>query len=110
MPRLSLPLKIALSDFIIDLQGGLIDDERWNWDVERSDWKMYQESFLDPTVLRTTLAVWMNTIEMDENGNVTNESDAAFRAFQYFRHVFDLEYRESKEAPRFEPWEIEEPD
>jgi len=109
MTKLPLPLKMALSDFIIDLQKGLIDDERWNWDVEKSDWKQYQESFLDPTILRTTLAVWMNTINLDATGSVTNEVDAAFRAFQYFRHMFDREYVASEAAPTFEPWEIEEP-
>ena len=100
---------MALSDFIINLQKGLIDDERWNWDVEKSGWKEYQESFLDPTTLRTTLAVWMNTIEFDETGKVTNGVDAAFRAFQYFRHTFDSGYRTSEGAPTFEPSEIEEP-
>ena len=109
MTKLPFPLKMALSDFIIDLQKGLIDDERWNWDMEKSDWKQYQGSFLDPTILRTTLAVWMNTVELDENGNVTNQVDAAFRAFQYFRHIFDREYVASEAAPTFEPWEIEEP-
>jgi hypothetical protein len=109
MTKLPLPLKTALSDFIIHLQGGLIDDERWSWDVEKSDWKRYQESFLDPTILRTTLAVWMNTIEIDETGNVTNEVDAAFRAFQYFRHMFDREYNATESAPTFEPWEVDEP-
>ena len=109
MKKLSLPLKTAISNFLIDLQGGLIDDERWSWDVEKSDWKRYRECFLDPTILRTTIAVWMNTIELDEAGNVTNEVDAAFRAFQYFRHMFDHEYRTSEGAPTFEPWEIEEP-
>lgn len=104
-----MPLKSALSDFIIHLQGGLIDDERWIWDVEKSDWKRYQESFLDPTILRTTIAVWMNTIELDESGRVRNEVDAAFRAFQYFRHMFDREYFMCEEAQTFEPWEVEEP-
>lgn len=109
MKKLPLPLKTALSDFLIDLQKGLIDDDRWNWDVEKSDWKLYQDSFLDPTILRTTLAVWMNTVEMDDSGAVTNENDAAFRAFQYFRHMFDRDYNQSKDAPTFEPSEIEEP-
>ena len=43
MTKLPLPLKMALSDFIINLQKGLIDDERWNWDVEKSGWKEYQK-------------------------------------------------------------------
>ena len=109
MTKLPLPLKIALSGFIINLQGGLIDDDRWSWDVEKSDWELYQKSFLDGTIMRTTLAVWMNTIELDSAGNVTNEGDAAFRAFQYFRHMFDRDYNRSEDAPTFERWEIEEP-
>lgn len=109
LKQLPLPLKIALSDFIIFLQKGLIDDERWNWDLDNTDWKLYQEAFLDPTILRTTLAVWMNAVEMDDAGNVTNQSDAAFRAYQYFRQTFDHDYIRSENAPTFEAWEIEEP-
>ena len=51
----------------------------------------------------------MNTLELDESGNVTNETDAAFRGFQYFRHMFDRDYSKSKDAPTFELWEMEEP-
>jgi hypothetical protein len=107
--ELSLPLKVALSDFIINLQKGLIDDERWDWDVEETDWKEYQQSFLDPTILRTTIAIWMNTIRLSETGEVIHSTDAAFRAFQYFRSMFDRDYSHSKDAPKFEMREIEEP-
>lgn len=107
MNRLPRELKIEIVDFIIELQKGLIDDERWDFDVETCDWNAYQASFLDPTHLRTTLAVWLNHLAMDSEGTVENWEEARFRAAQYFRQHLDPRY---KAEPPFEAWEIEEPE
>jgi hypothetical protein len=98
-------IKGAVVGFTILLSKGLIEDDRWDWDVEKCNWKDYQESFTDPTHLRTTLSIFVNNLEVDETGKVLNYEDARFRAFQYFRPYFD------RNCPRveFEDWEYEEP-
>ncbi len=109
MTPLPEPLKRALSDFILDLHGGLIEHDSWEWRVEDCDWERYKLALADPTILRTTLAVFLNRLPLESQDREADEDEAAFRAFQYFRHMWDSAYRESKDCPKFEPWEIAEP-
>ena len=110
MQGVSGELRGAVTGFVVRLCKGLIDDSRWNWDVEEFDWKCYQQGFCDPTILRTTLAVFLNTLKLDDVGNVINYDDARFRAFQYFRALVDPHYPYAGVTPPFQPFEIEEPD
>jgi len=103
-------LRGAVTGFVILLCKGLMDDKRWDWDIERCDWRTYQEGFTDPSILRTTLAVFLNTLELDEVGTVTNYADAKFRGFQYFRALIDPSYPYKSVEPSFQAHEIEEPD
>ena len=104
--KISEDIKGAVSGFIIDLCKGLMEDERWDWDLEECDWEYYKKCFADPGILRTTIAVFMNNLEIDENGTVSNYEDASFRGFQYFRRCCDKNY----ELNNFTDWELEEPD
>jgi hypothetical protein len=63
-----------------------MDDSRWDWDVERFDWKHYQAGFCDPTILRTTVAVFLNTLKLDDVGNVVNYQDATLEHFSISGH------------------------
>jgi hypothetical protein len=103
-------LRGAVTGFVILLCKGLIQDRRWNWDVEKCDWKGYKAGFTDPSILKTTLAVFLNTVEMDEAGVVTNYEDAKYRGFQYFRALVDSSYPFKAIEPAFQSHEIEEPD
>lgn len=110
MQGLSEEVRGAVAGFVVLLCKGLIDDSRWSWDVEQCDWKNYQAGFCDPTILRTSLAVFLNTLKLDDNGKVINYHDARFRAFQYFRAQIDPSYPWESVMPPFEPFEIEEQD
>jgi len=107
MKNIPATIKFEIIDFIIDLQKGLIEDERWDFDLDECKWEAYQQSFLDPTHLRTTLSIWLNHLRLNEEDEIENSDDARFRAFQYFRAYFDHGYTFK---PPFESWELEEPD
>ncbi len=49
-------------------------------------------------------AIFMNNLEVDENGNVLNYKHCENRAAQFIRSYFDSEY---KVSPAFEYWETE---
>jgi len=59
-------LRGAVSGFVVLLCKGLIEDERWSWDLDNCDWKRYQSGLADPSILRTTMVVFLNTLKMDE--------------------------------------------
>jgi hypothetical protein len=103
-------IKGAVVGFVMHLCKGMLDDDRWDWDVEKCDWRGYQEGFLDSTILRTTMAVFLNTLRLDEGGNILNYTDAIFRAAQYFRALVDPAYPISQVIPKFTLAEMEEPD
>jgi hypothetical protein len=103
-------LKGAFSGFVVLLVKGLIDDTRWDWDLEKCDWKRYQAGFRDPSILKTTLAVFLNTLRTDDSGVTVNFRYARFRAFQYFRAHVDPAYPLKSVQPPFQAYEIEEPD
>ena len=49
-------------------------------------------------------AIFMNNLEIDENGNVLNYKYSENRAAQYIREYFDKDF---KVVPPFEDWEVE---
>jgi len=104
----------AISGFLVLLLKGLIDDPRWDWDIDlitKEQWRDYQKAFLDPTHFRTTLAVYSNNLRFDADGAVKNFDDAKFRGFQYFRAFLGWEdFTWNDVDPDFLPWELEEPD
>lgn len=97
-------MKGAVVGFMVLLCKGLMDDDRWDWDVEKCDWKAYQWGFSDPTVLKTTVSVFVNSLDNDKCENYV---DARFRAFQYFRMIIEPGYK--PETP-FSMDEMEEPE
>lgn len=109
MKHVSDGLRGAVVGFVVLLSKGLLDDARWDWDVEKLDWQDYLAGFTDPTILRTTMAVFMNTLTIDDVGGVNSE-DARFRAFQYFRTQVDPAYPLSGVTPAFGSIELVEPD
>ncbi len=110
MHQLSDDLKGTIVGFLILLSKGLLDDERWDWDLDNCDWSRYQSAFSDPTILRTTISVFLNKVTIDDRGAVANYKDARFRGFQYFRTMIDSKYSFAAVLPRFEPSEMKEPD
>ena len=100
----------AVTGFVVLLCTGSLDDDRWDWDVEQSDWQSYQAGFSDPTILRTTLSVFLNSLKVDERGAVVNYQDARFRGFQYFRALVDPSYPLAQISPPFGSAELDEPD
>ncbi len=104
----------ALSGFLVLLIKGMLDDDRWDWDADglsESQWKAVQESILDPTHFRTTLAVFVNNLRINDEGRVLNFVDARFRGFQYFRAFLAIPgYSWETISPPLQQWEMEEPD
>lgn len=104
----------ATIGFVTLLAKGLIEDDRWDWDLDSltiEDWKHYQEAFVDPTILKTTLAVFMNSLQIDSGFHILNYIDARFRAFQYFRASLGFsDYEWDHITPPFAEIEIAEPD
>ena len=49
-------------------------------------------------------AIFMNNLELDETGRVTNYKYCERRAAQYIKHYFEPEYQVE---PAFEAWELE---
>ena len=92
-------LRGAVIGFIMLLSKGFLEDNRWDWDIDRCDWQYYREGFCDPTILRTTLSIFMNNLMTNELDIVVNYENARFRAFQYFRQQIDLTYRLVKIEP-----------
>lgn len=86
-------IKGAVTGFVMHLNKGMLDDSRWDWDVEKCDWEGYKQALLDPSIVRTTLAVFLNHLDIDAEDKVTNYSDAMFRAFQYFRMLLGEGYK-----------------
>ena len=103
-------LRGAVIGFVILLSKGLLEDNRWDWDIDKCDWQHYRDGFCDSTILRTTLSIFMNNLMINELDIIVNYEDARFRAFQYFRQQIDPTYRSLNIEPPFKFSEIEEPD
>lgn len=58
----------------------------------------------ESSFIETAYAVFMNNIEMDENGRVLNYKYAEKRAAQYIRRYYEANYAVE---PPFETWETE---
>lgn len=99
-----------MTGFVVLLAKGLLDDDRWDWDVEQIDWNHYQAGFGNPTILKTTLSVFLNNVVLDDNEVVVNYQDARFRGFQYFRAMVDPSYPFAHVLPPFGSVELDEPD
>jgi hypothetical protein len=110
MMRVSDDFRGAVTGFVVLLCKGLLDDDRWEWDVERFEWRHYQDGFGDPTILKTTLSVFLNNLRVDESGAVVNYRDARFRGFQYFRALIDPSYPIADVSPPFTSTELDERD
>ncbi len=110
MQNLPEELRGAIVGFVVLLCKGLLDDPRWDWDLDKCDWKGYQCGFTDPTILRTTMAVFVNRLQLDDRGNVVNYDNAKFRAFQYFRSLIDDSFPSAAIDPPMRLSEMEEPD
>lgn len=56
------------------------------------------------SVLEQIFAIYTNVLEIDENGKVTNDEQASYRAAQWIRAYCDPQY---EVEPPFEQWECE---
>lgn len=110
MMRVPDDIRGAVTGFVVLLCKGLLDDDRWDWDVEGIDWQHYRDGFGDPTILKTTLSVFLNNLKLDDSGAVVNYQDARFRGFQYFRALIDPSYPIDLVSPPFGSAELDEPD
>jgi hypothetical protein len=110
MKRLPDDIRGAVTGFVVLLSKGLLDDDRWEWDVEGIEWHRYQAGFSDPTILRTSLSVFLNNLKFDDSWVIANYRDARFRGFQYFRVMIDPSYSLDQVSPPFGPEELDEPD
>ncbi|HEU5168595.1 MAG TPA: hypothetical protein VFU29_23780 [Chitinophagaceae bacterium] len=57
----------------------------------------------EPSVIEAAFAIFVNVIELDENGQVLNAKYAEKRATDYIRRYFDPSYKVDSE---FEEWEV----
>ncbi len=65
----------------------------------------YREELKDsPSNVEAIFSVYMNNIEMDDDGIVLNNKHAMKRAAQYIRSTYDSDY---VVVPEFEDWELE---
>ena len=62
----------------------------------------YSAIFIEPSALEMAYAIFMNSLEIDNDGNVINQKEAEFRAAQYIRCYVDPSY---KVVPEFQEWE-----
>lgn len=60
----------------------------------------------EPSAMEQAFAIFVNVLEVDERGLVTNAKIAERRAAQYIRSYCDPAY---EVQPPFEPWETELP-
>ena len=107
MNQISSDIRGAFTGYIILLSKGLLDDDRWDWDIDDVDWVKYQQCFSDPSSLRTAMCVFANNLKINEANVILNYDDARFRGFQYFRSCVEQTY---KLAKGLESWELEEQD
>lgn len=63
----------------------------------------YRCIFEEPSALEMTYAIFINVLELDDAGTVTNAKHAEHRAAQYIRSYVDAEY---VVQPPFEDWEV----
>lgn len=64
----------------------------------------YSAIFEEPSALEQAFAIFMNVLEVDDKGNVTNAKYAERRAAQEIRRYVDPSYTV---VPPFEDWELE---
>ncbi|CAY70054.1 Hypothetical protein KP2612_004176 [Komagataella phaffii] len=57
----------------------------------------------EPSAIEQAYAIFINVLEMDENGNVTNMSHAEKRATDYIRSYCDPSFTVQ---PPYEDWEV----
>ena len=107
MSQISSDIRGALTAYVVLLCKGLLDDDRWDWDVDDCNWDRYQKCFNDPSILRTTICVFVNNLEINDGNDIKNYTDARYRGFQYFRSCIEPEYNLTK---KLESWELEEQD
>ena len=108
-------LKSALYWFVSNISKGLLQNENWDFDpIEDFDsgtlcWDKYVQTINDSTVITTAFTIWMNNIQINENGMVENSEYAAFRAFQCLRTHFDTRFVHENIVPPFSEEELTEP-
>ena len=108
-------LKRALYWFVDYTTKGLLDNPAWDFDpveafeTEQLDWDKYIATITDPTIIKTAFTIWMNNIQMNDDGTVQNEDYAEWRAFQCLRPHFDDRFAHADIDPPFTDEELAEP-
>tara|TARA_R110001592_G_scaffold341938_2_gene631383 strand:- start:806 stop:1156 length:351 start_codon:yes stop_codon:yes gene_type:complete len=104
--QLSNDFKSALRHFAYYYTNGtipfVIGDESLLKDID------YREALKEEaSLVEQAFAIFANTIEMDSNGKVLNQTHAMKRAAQWIRFVCRTENDDFKVEPEFEDWEVE---
>lgn len=76
------------------LGGPLLEGIEYTGEIMKEESSFVEQAF----------AVFMNNLELDEDGSVLNYKHCEYRAAQYIRRYFDPDY---KVEPPFDPWETE---
>jgi len=66
----------------------------------------YSAIFVEPSAMEEAFAVFVNVLEVDQNGKVTNAKEAEHRAAQSIRRYCDPNY---VVTPPFQDWEVQLP-
>jgi len=66
----------------------------------------YSCIFVEPSAMEEAFAVFLNILEVDQNGLVTNAKEAELRAAQSIRRYCDPSY---VVTPPFQDWEVQLP-
>ena len=96
--KLSQNIRCAIRHFVFYLHNGTIDFEVMGDHDYRSD--MMDEASL----MEAAYSVFLNNLEIDEEGIVLNFEHAKKRAAHYLKSVTDSSYEPN---PKFEDWEVE---
>ena len=101
MPKLSIDFRAELRLFAFYLSNGSLSS--FCPDVLSDDFD-FSHVLCEPSLLEAVFAVYGNTIEINEDGKVTNGDHVHRRVAQFIRQMFDQNYVVD---PPFEPWEFE---
>ena len=96
MPRVSTSVSGALRTFSYWMANGTVGQPL----LDGID---YSSIFQEPSALEGAYAVFINVLEFDDTGFVTNAGAAEFRAAQYIRAYVEPDY---VVEPPFENWEV----
>jgi hypothetical protein len=101
--KLSESARGAIRQFAYWVAAGTVGGDNLLKDITRED---YLYIFDEPSACEAAFTIFLNNLEFDEMGRVTNFKHAEYRAAQELRRYLVDEY---EVEPPFEDWEVEQP-